>query len=114
MTFPAGLTVIQVTGLHIEGLDGTPLSGVIVFSASGPVVDPAVSALLEGSATGEVTDGVMAPVTLPTTDCVTPGFTYTITQRLQTPDGVEGSPPPAAGVAIPHTLGATVDLTALL
>lgn len=114
MTFPAGLTTIQVTGLHIEGLDGTPLSGVIIFSASGPVVDSALSALLEGSATGEVVSGVMTPVIIPTTDCVSPGFTYTITQRLQTPDGAEGSPPPVTGVLIPHTLGASVDLAALL
>jgi hypothetical protein len=56
----------------------------------------------------------MAPVRLPTTDCVSPGFTYTITQRLATPDGAENEAAPATGVAIPSALGASVDLSALL
>ena len=111
MTFPAGLTTITITGLHILSLDGQPLDGVVIFTASGPVDDPAADAVLSGSAVGEVVSGVMTPVTIPCTDAVTPGFTYTISQRLQTADM---SPPPVTGVAIPSSLGATVDLSDLL
>jgi hypothetical protein len=114
MTFPAGLLTIVVTGLHVLGLDGAPLNGFVIFSAADPISDPAVSLLLEGSAMGQVVNGVMTPVTLPTTDCVSPGFTYTVNLRLQDPDGVEGSPPPFTGILIPHTLGAAVDLAALI
>jgi hypothetical protein len=114
VAFPAGLAIIEVTGLNLLAFDGTPLSGAVIFTASGPVEDPAVNLLLEGSATGQVSGGVMTPVTIPTTDCVSPGFTYTITAQLQTPDGAEGGPPPVSGILIPHTLGATVDLSALL
>lgn len=114
MTFPPGLTTIEVTGLHITALDGTPLFGNVIFSADAEVTDPAVSDVLEGSAVGEVLNGVMAPITIATTDCVSPPFTYTITQRLVTPDGAENSPAPVPGVSIPSTLGATADLSALL
>lgn len=111
MTFPAGLTTITVTGLHILSLDGQPLDGAVIFTASGPVDDPAADAVLSGSAVGEVVNGVMTPLQIPTTDAVTPGFTYTISQRLQTTDM---SPPPVTGISIPSTLGATVDLSDLL
>lgn len=114
MTFPPGLTTIEVTGLHITALDGTPLSGNVIFSAAAEVTDPAVSDVLEGSAIGEVLNGTMTPIIIATTDCVSPPFTYTITQRLVTPDGVEGSPPPVPGVSIPASLGVSVDLSALL
>jgi hypothetical protein len=113
VTFPAGLTTITVTGTNIETLDGTPLSGVIIFTPSEVVAAPAVSALLEGSATAEVVNGTITqPFVIPTTDCITPPFTYTITDRLQRPEGT--SPPPVTGVSIPHTLGATVDISALI
>lgn len=111
MVFPPGITTIQVTGQELETLDGTPLNGVVVFSASGPISDPAVSTVLEGSALAQVVNGVMTTLLLPTTDCVSPGFTYTITLRLQGPDK---DPPPYPGVVIPHTLGASVDISALL
>jgi hypothetical protein len=115
VTFPAGLTTITVTGQDLQALDGTPLSGFVIFTPDAPIADPAVSALLEGSATAQVTAGaIVQPFVIPTTDCVTPPFTYTITQRLQTPDGAEGGPPPVTGVSIPSTLGAAVDLSALL
>lgn len=115
MTFPAGLTTITVTGSDLETLDGTPLSGVIIFSPSGEISDPAVSAVLEGSAVANVVAGsIVQPFIIPTTDCVTPPFTYTIAQRLQGPDGVEGAPAPISGVSIPHSLGSAVDLSALV
>lgn len=114
MSFPAGLSTIQVTGENLIGMDGTPLSGVIIFTASEAVGKPSLDVLMEGSATGEVVNGVMTPITIPTTDAVTPAFTYTITQRLVTADGSEGSPPPLENVSIPASLGASVDVSYLL
>lgn len=111
MTFPAGLTTITVTGLHILSLDGHPLDGVVIFTASGPVDDPAADAVLSGSAVGEVSGGVMTPVQIPATDAVTPAFTYTVSQRLQSPDP---DPPPVTGISIPGSRGPTVDLSELL
>jgi hypothetical protein len=113
VTFPAGLSVIEVTGLHLLALDGTPLSGMVVFSAGGTVADPALSVLLDGSGTAEVENGVMAPVIIPTTDCVSPAFVYTIDVTLATPDGFQGKTV-TPNVSIPSTLGASVDLSALV
>jgi hypothetical protein len=114
MTFPAGLTTITVTGANVLGLDGSPLTGVVIFTASGPVDDPAADAVLDGPAVGNVTGGQLEPLVIPTTDAVSPAFTYTITVKLQDADGAEGGPPPLVGVSIPHTLGTTVDLSDLL
>jgi hypothetical protein len=116
MPFPAGLTTITVTGLNILALDGTALSGTLVFAASGLVADPAVSALLKGNATATVTNGVMTPVVLATTDCISPGFTYTVTASLQSPSGLVSfsSALVASGVVIPSGLGSSVDVSALV
>lgn len=112
MTFPAGLTTITVTGQNLIDFGGFRLNGIVVFTASSPVSDPAAAAVVAGSAQGVVTDGTMAPVVLPATDSVSPAFAYTITFRLQDADG--NGPPPYAGVSIPHTLGESVDLSALV
>jgi hypothetical protein len=111
LPFPFWLAVIEVTGDTLTAADGTLLNGVIILTPSAPVYVPGW-AVLEGSATLTVTDGVASPTTVVCTDAVTPAFTYTITQRLDIPD-ITG-PVPVAGVSVPHTLGATVDISALL
>jgi hypothetical protein len=111
VTFPAGLTTIEVTGQNLRDFGGAPANGVVIFTASEVVADPAAELVVAGSTEGVVTNGVMATVTLPTTDAVTPAFTYTVTLRLQNADE---SPPAYTGVSVPHTLGATVDLSTLL
>jgi len=111
VTFPAGLTVIVVTGLNVRDYSGALLNGAVIFSASAVGADPAADLVLDGSAEGLVTNGVMTPVTIPTTDSVSPGFTYTISLRLQTGDA---DPAPYTGIAVPRSLGATVDLSSLI
>jgi hypothetical protein len=112
VTFPAGLATVEVTGEHLADLSGAPLSGYVLFTASAPVVDPAGDAVLFGSAMAQVIDGTMLPVTVPATDAVSPAFTYTVTLRL---DGPDGNPPPYEGISIPASSpGGTVDLSALL
>jgi hypothetical protein len=115
VTFPAGITTIEVTGNNLLAFDGTPLSGVIIFTPAGTVPVPSADAILQGSATATAQNGAIAgPFVIATTDCVSPGFTYTISFRLTTPDGQESSVPPAENVAIPSTLGASVDLSQLV
>jgi hypothetical protein len=112
MTFPGGLTTITVTGQHVLALDGQPLDGAVIFSASGLLDDPAADAVLSGSAVAVVTGGVMTPLVIPTTDAVSPAFTYDIAFRLDSDDGI--GLPPYPGISIPASLGATVDISALL
>jgi hypothetical protein len=112
MTFPDGLTTITVTGQHVLSLDGQPLDGAVIFSASGPLGDPAAEAVLSGAAVGTVVNGVMTPVVIPATDALSQPFTYDIAFRLDSADGI--SPPPYPGISIPASLGATVDISALL
>jgi hypothetical protein len=109
--FPFWLAVITVTAESVLAADGTPLTGAFILTPSQPVYAGGW-VVVEGSATLTVAKGVATSIVIPCTDAVTPGFTYTITQRLNSPDGI--SPPPLANVAIPHTLGATVDISALL
>lgn len=111
MTFPEGLTVIEVTGQNLRDYGGSLLNGSVVFTASVVGSDPAADLILDGSAVAQVTNGVMEPVTIPTTDSVSPAFTYTVALKLVTEDA---DPPPVPGVSIPSTLGATVDLSDLL
>ena len=52
MSFPQGVPTIEVTGKNLRDFGGSPLSGVVMFTASEEVADPAANLLLEGSATG--------------------------------------------------------------
>ena len=113
MPFPAGLATIEVTGQNLLALDGSPLAGAVIFSVGALVAAPAASLVLDGSAVATITDGVMTPLTLPATDSVEPGFSYTVTWRLQTPDGTDYAPLPVTGVALPSSLGSSVDLSEL-
>jgi hypothetical protein len=113
------VTMIQVTGQSITTLDGTPLNGFVLFSVEtstgqGQVVDvQSPPAVFLGSADATVANGVMEPISIPATDSVTPPFTYTITLRISGPDG-DSDNQVLTGVQIPSTLGATVDLAALI
>lgn len=109
--YPFWLGVCTITAVDVVADDGTLLNGAFILTPSVPVYI-AGWAVLEGSATLTVTSGTGTPVTLPCTDTAGTAFTYTIIQRLNTPDAV--NPPPVTGVALPHTLGTTVDISALL
>lgn len=112
MGFPAGLTTIQVTGLNVTDFGGNPANGFVLFTPSEAAAPDANAHLvMQGSAEGVVTGGVMTPVVIPTTDSVSPSFTYTIRLLLQTADN---APAPYTAVAIPASLGASVDLSALI
>jgi hypothetical protein len=105
------VTTIQVTGLSIQTLDGTPLNGFVIFSA--PEVETIPGVIFAGSGDATVRNGVMDTITLPTTDSTIPPFTYTIKLRISGPDG-DLDNQVYTGVPIPSTLGATVDLSMLI
>jgi hypothetical protein len=109
--FPFWLGVITVTGESLVGTGGELLDGDIILTPSEPAYIPGW-AVLEGSTVLTVTNGTAVPVTVVCTDAVSPSFTYTITQRLNTPDIL--NPVPVTGVSVPHTLGPVVDISALL
>lgn len=108
--YPFWLGVVQVTAKSVVADDGTLLNGVFILTPSVPVYIGGW-AVLEGSASLTVTSGAGAPVTVPATDTAGTVFTYTITTRL---DGPDSPPPPVTGVSVPHTLGPSVDISALL
>lgn len=111
MTFPAGLTTIEVTGQNLRDFGGSTLSGIVIFTASEPVADPAADLVAFGSASSPVVEGVLTPLVIPTTDCVSPAFTYAIRLRL---DDADADPPAWTGISVPSSLGASVDLSTLL
>lgn len=105
--------MIAVTGKSITTLDGTPLNGFVLFSTSQAVDIPDLPAIFVGSADATVSNGVMETITIPTTDNTLPPFTYTITLRISGPDG-DADNQVLQNVAIPSSLGSTVDLAQLL
>ncbi len=109
--YPFWLGVVQLTAENVTAMDGTLLNGVFILTPSVPVYAGGW-AVLEGSATLTVVNGAGIPVYIPCTDTSPQSFTYTITSRLDIPDGP--GPVPVAGVAVPHTLGPSVDISTLL
>lgn len=109
--FPFWLATVTVTAMAMVAPDGTLLDGAFLFTPSADLYIPGW-AVVEGSATLTVDSGVGAPIVIPCTDSLSPGFTYTIYQRLADGDGV--SPAPVTGVTIPMALRPTVDISALL
>lgn len=109
--YPFWLGVITVTAQNVIANDGTLLNGAFILTPSTPVYESGW-VVLEGSATITVTNGVGTSIVVPCTDTAGTAFTYTINQRLNIPDGA--NPAPITGVTIPHTLGSTVDISALL
>lgn len=116
MSLPAGIATIIVTGENLCDLEGnSAASGTVYFIASGQLLDPTHGVVIADSQTSTpVVGGVMTPVVLPVNDeTVNPnGFTVTVRQELfygssKTP--VISDYP----VSLPHTLGSTVDLSAL-
>ena len=116
MSLPGGVTTITVTGTNLCDLQGNPApSGTVYFTASGQLVDSTNSVVIaDFKASSPVLNGVMTTILLPVNDeTVNPnGFTVQVRQELF----FGGSTTPTISVytiALPHTLGSTVDLAVL-
>lgn len=112
MGLPSNLTTITVTGQNVVAPDGTALNGSFLFQPSSQLFDSAAPGVVDVQGLGEVTNGVMASIVIPTTDTLnvspTP-FTYTVTSVLTYPDGTTVTRV-YPGVLIPSSLGSTVDV----
>jgi hypothetical protein len=109
--FPFWLATVTLTADNVLTADGQPLNGTFVLTPSQPVYIPGGS-VVAGPATLTVVNGVGTPIPLVCTDVISPAFTYTITQPLDSPEPV--IPGTVYAVSVPHSLGPTVDIATLL
>lgn len=107
MPLPGDLTTITVTASY-PNIGGQPQSGLVKFDPGQPVADSTGKVILTGPVTARVYNGTMQPVVLPCTDNATSptNFQYKITETI-------GSNSRTYYVYLPHSLGASVDLSGL-
>jgi hypothetical protein len=108
MPLPVDLNTIAVTGTY-PNIAGQPQSGYVTFDPGAVVTDATGHVILTGAVRCNVANGVLQPPTLPCTDNsgLNPtGFAYTVTEVI-------GSSKRSYQVSLPHTLGASVDLSSL-
>lgn len=110
MPLPGDLTTITVTGTFLS-YQGSVATGTVTFTPSVlPLIDNVGHVIIDGPTVATLDGSGHISVVLACTDNANiPAFTYTITPTI---NGALPSAYPSK--AIPHTLGLTVDLTALL
>lgn len=108
MPLPVDLNTITVTAAY-PNIAGQPQSGYVTFDPGAVVTDSTGHVILTGAVRCNVVNGVLQPPTLPCTDNggLNPtGFAYTVTEVI-------GLSKRSYQVELPHTIGATVDLSSL-
>lgn len=114
MPLPGDLTTITVTGTFQDGL-GTALTGHVTFTPTADLQDSTGHVVLRAAPLhAYLTSGTIS-IVLPCTDNTTlnpSSWAYTVVESLS--DGSSSLPNRTYTVQLPHTLGATVDLTALI
>lgn len=110
MALPGDLTTITVTGTFLSVL-GAAASGTVTFTPSVlPLIDNVGHVIVEGPAVAVLNGSGQISIVLACTDNTNiPAFTYTVAPKI---NGAQVAAYPLK--AVPHTLGSTVDLTALL
>ena len=110
MPLPGDLTTITVTGTFLT-VQGVAASGTVTFTPSVvPLIDNVGNVIVDGPVVATLNGSGQISVVLACTDNANiPAFTYTIAPAI---NGTSAALYPLK--AIPHTLGSTVDLTALL
>jgi hypothetical protein len=108
MSLPENITTITVTGTYVD-FTGTALSGSVTFTPPAELVDATGSAFLSsGPIYCQLDDnGHFSTVLLCTdnADLAPDNWTYIVTENVR---GLRTYP-----IALPHTLGETVDLSTL-
>lgn len=110
MPLPGDLNTITVTGTFLD-IFGNAASGTVTFTPSVlPLTDAVGHVIIEGPTVATLNGSGQISVVVACTDNANlSAFTYTITPSIN------GSPAASyPGKALPHTLGSTVNLTALL
>lgn len=109
MPVPGNLTTITVTGTYVD-FNGNPMTGAVTFTPSADLVDAGASEFLSpGPITLQLDSSGHFSTTLICTDNTNlqpPGWVYIVTESVR---GTRTYP-----IALPHTLGSSVDLTAVV
>jgi hypothetical protein len=110
MSLPGDLTTITVTGTFLTIL-GAAATGKVTFTPSVvPLTDSVGHVIIDGPTVATLDGSGHISVVLACTDNANlPAFTYEVAPAI---NGAAASRYPAK--ALPHSLGSTVDLTALL
>jgi hypothetical protein len=108
MPLPNNVTTITVTGTYLD-FTGTPMSGSVTFTPPVELIDVAQSTFLSaGPITVQLDSNGHFSQVLPCTDgaALAPaGWSYIVTENVR---GLRTYP-----IALPHTLGSTVDLSTI-
>lgn len=114
MPLPGDLALITVTGTYQDG-SGYPLTGHVAFTPTTDLLDSTGHVVLRATPlTANLTSGTLS-IVLPCTDNATLNpnvWAYTVTETLS--DGLNGLSLRTYTVQLPHTLGATVDISTLI
>jgi hypothetical protein len=105
---PGDIETIILTGTYLD-TGGNPRSGTVTFAPSTPIlVDSDSESIIGGSVTVALDDAGQFSVTLPCTSGLLPsGWLWQVTES------VSGTGQRVYSVALPHTLGSTVDISTL-
>jgi hypothetical protein len=116
MPLPGDVKLITVTGTYTD-MGGNPLTGHVTFTPSvSPLTDSTGMAIFEGAPVGASPSNGFLSIVLPTTDQFSPtGWIWRVTENLSNGlPGAQGSRLSRSyAVALPSSLGATVDLSQL-
>lgn len=114
MPLPGDLTAIIVTGSYLDGA-GYPLSGHVTFTPTADLLDSTGHVVLRAAPlTANLSSGVFS-IALPCTDNATLNpstWAYTVAEVIS--DGLNNLPTRTYTVQLPHTLGASVDISTLI
>lgn len=108
MALPEDIATIILTGTYLD-MQGNPRSGTVTFAPSTPIlVDSSSSTILGGLAVTEALASGAFSVTLPCTSGLTPsGWVWEVQEN------VSGAAERSYYIALPSTLGSTVDVSTL-
>lgn len=114
MPLPGDLTTITVTGTY-QDASGAPLTGYVTFTPTADLLDSTGHVVLRATPLyAKLTSGTLS-VILPCTDNATLNpatWAYTVAEVLS--DGTASLPSRTYTIQVPHTLGATVDISTLI
>lgn len=113
MPLPGDLTTITVTGTYING-SGFPLAGYVTFTPTTDLLDSTGHVVLRAAPlTAFLSTGALS-IALPCTDNATlapTSWAYTVVEVLT--EGTQSLASRTYTIQLPHTLGASVDITAV-
>lgn len=115
MPLPGDLTTIIVTGTY-QDPSGNPLSGHVTFTPTADLLDSTGRVVLRATPlTANLSSSGTISIVLPCTDNATlnpSAWAYTVAEVVS--DGLNNLPTRTYTIQLPHTLGATVDLSTLI